>query len=722
MVLDPVWISFVGCIVRTIAGNTLAFGFALLALVGNLYSQDKLEEPRIFQYEFSREEIEGLGYKDLIQVLEYAPGASVSKTMLGFDRLALRGLRSDSRLQVRLNGARIQNAYNGLHFWGIDNSFLGTVNLLYGPGIQNRYANATEGVVEASTREIDGFYLEASGGSFSSISINSGGGFKTKHWDFALLAAAYTTEGPKLPIARDRYGFFSKKSPLAKTHASEDSFAVATKLEYASLSDADFTLSLSSHCFMESRSPYIGPYDTVSNASRLRWINWGSKLLAGVSPAKEFQVEFTLEVHGDVSSGKIEWAQTSRISKNVEQKQNPSIFGEESYKTLGIEAGVVLKNQFGQKHLLTSTVTTSLSGILKDTYSYKVAGKNSDYGNLSDVQGLPSKHNQVCTPWQINQNIFGSCRAELNVSFSYRWLPFSFLGVEGGVTLYEASDIGFEVARNTLPYLMLFTAFGSTTISLSYREGYRLPTLEEKYQTGTQAFAKISPGISVGNTDLIEEKSRTIELNLSILGDNNVFYWDLEASGYFQSTSNAIETIDFKGDLNTLLNSGTIETLGIDFSLKLHFSAKTYFFINLGWFRSNWKTYENGLAVCNSFFDSADKSKCSLLTNLPQMNASLGGQIDTLVGKFFVATRLHSERRNNMRSMLEVRRPYQIPSYFSLDLNYISAPLWEVLRFKFDISNLFDVKFQDEVPRPDLMPDLLPRGGIEIYAGVSLDF
>jgi hypothetical protein len=72
--------------------------------------------------------------------------------------------------------------------------------------------------------------------------------------------------------------------------------------------------------------------------------------------------------------------------------------------------------------------------------------------------------------------------------------------------------------------------------------------------------------------------------------------------------------------------------------------------------------------------------------------------------------------------VLESLRPYRIPAYALVGVQIRTQPILDRLELAFQIQNAFNYAHQDDVPRPDRMPGLLPREGVAMYGLARVRF
>jgi hypothetical protein len=80
-----------------------------------------------------------------------------------------------------------------------------------------------------------------------------------------------------------------------------------------------------------------------------------------------------------------------------------------------------------------------------------------------------------------------------------------------------------------------------------------------------------------------------------------------------------------------------------------------------------------------------------------------------------MVVRAGAERRNNTRSVLELIRRYKIPAYSLITAQVRTEPIGDHFELAVVVQNAFDHDMRDDVPRPDRMPNLLPREGVSAF-------
>lgn len=143
---------------------------------------------------------------------------------------------------------------------------------------------------------------------------------------------------------------------------------------------------------------------------------------------------------------------------------------------------------------------------------------------------------------------------------SYDWRD-SLQGMKyekkGDITYYDANHqraFNWEIMGK-------YTLDNADTLSLSYADRSRFPTLKERYTTSKPSrnqIALVNPGLK-------PERARSIDLTYNGRLSRD---WRYEASAYYNRVSDAILSHNLSADLIQNRNSGRVDYLGVDLSLQ----------------------------------------------------------------------------------------------------------------------------------------------------------
>ncbi|MGG5413208.1 TonB-dependent receptor plug domain-containing protein [Edwardsiella tarda] len=164
--------------------------------------------------------------------------------------------------------------------------------------------------------------------------------------------------------------------------------------------------------------------------------------------------------------------------------------------------------------------------------------------------------------WSLATEYQWSLLEDLDVvaGASYDWRD-SLQGMKyekkGDITYYDANHqraFNWEIMGK-------YTLDNADTLSLSYADRSRFPTLKERYTTSKPSrnqIALVNPGLK-------PERARSIDLTYNGRLSRD---WRYEASAYYNRVSDAILSHNLSADLIQNRNSGRVDYLGVDLSLQ----------------------------------------------------------------------------------------------------------------------------------------------------------
>jgi hypothetical protein len=203
--------------------------------------------------------------------------------------------------------------------------------------------------------------------------------------------------------------------------------------------------------------------------------------------------------------------------------------------------------------------------------------------------------------------------------------------------------------------------------------------------------------------------ARTAAFDAIYSGHTDTFRYRAELRAHYTGAAGSIVPIDQTGAGDTYTDQQTIHSGGLAAYARIGFLTRSYIRAGVAWNRS--------------LVSIAGISGSTVLTDTPQVSATLITNIE--IGPWadlMLGATLYSERRQNARVPAEQLRPYKIPPQTVVHATVRSRPLKGV-RFVVIAQNALDAARQDDLPRPDLFPQLVPREGLRLLGGLefSLD-
>lgn len=697
------------------------------AVVDDVVSQP--EVPPAPQHVVHREEIERMGARTLADVMQVLPGVSVSREVLGYTRVALRGLSGDARLLVLVDGHLVRNPYDGRTLWDLPAELLESVELTSGPVPGALPTPAPFGVLRVTTRRASGLAWRAYGGSFTTLATGGGAGVRFGGLSLFGSGQAQYADGPRLVVERDSFS----KTPFSRdgdlfTNGQKASGAVALGFDWDL---GTTTIYGRSHGLVEQRGPYVGYFDTVGEESRLGWTTGGASTGVQVNLGDVAHVDVKLfgDLHLIDRSLQLSprgYETPDRDDDGVIERFPEGVLAQESYAalTLGLVTDVGVRLFSGNELRGGLSLQHQTLPTYSLTANRSLQGAAQDVGPLDD---LTLREQGPCALWGASLDGLGVCRTTVSLYVGDVWQPFRGLYLDAGVAFTSFSDVELDLLTHVNPHVGLaWNLAERLTLRAHAATGLRPPTFQERHDQVALVSVDFSNGAYVGAPALRPESVRRLEAGGDYrfsLGDGRYTLW---TTTFLQTVDRAIERVDLTGNVEQPSNGGSWEMVGVEGGARARFTQGSFAYLNVSWFRGYFRAppdLDKEAPECAAWLweDKTAGVPCSLLTSTPQLRANLGINLDLGVMDVHAWTVLGAERRNNARSTLERLRPFQIPPYALVNITARTRPLFDVVGLELSAYNLLDHAWRDDVPRPDRMTALLPREGLSLYGGLFVE-
>jgi outer membrane receptor protein involved in Fe transport len=700
--------------------------------LASAYAQRTSEAPAIISVT-GRQRIVQMGARHLIDILKTVPGVETSVDITGFRRVAIRGLRKDARILLLVDGHRANNPYDGRTFWLIPAALIERVEVIRGPGSVLYGTGAFAGVINVVTRKKDGFDASVWGGSFNTVRGNGAGGGRIAGGEGFAAAEVSYTQGPSIAIEEDAFTNTGvvREATQMRTQANALNGGLTLKGDWTLSEANEAKIYGRAQVFGENRGPYIGAFDTVGADSSLTWVNWSTDVGYEQPLADVGALDIRAYADQHIVDRRLQLAPAGYTTPdrngdgNVESFPD-GVITELSYNavTLGSELRSTLR--LLESNVLVAGGVAEISGLPGGAFSLSANRdlQGAGVGNLGPIADLALPQNDPCALYGAQVGGFGACRLSLAGYVQDSWRVVESLQLTGGLRLSSFSDVNFDVLTHLTPRLgVVWTVVPDLTFKILAATAFRAPTFEEKYDQSSLAFADFSPGVHVGNPNLLPELIQTLDSGLTYDLSLGAMRYRLTGNGFFTRVSQSIEPIDESGNVEEIENAGGVDQTGLEGGARVEFPGGSYAYVNASWFRAYWKAVdEEGAPACAILpWEDSTLETCSLLTDVPQLRANLGVNVEIgELGTAHFLTQFGAERRNNVRSTLEQLRNFRIPPYALFHLSLRTRPFFDVVGLEGSLFNFLSFPLQDDVPRPDRVPGLLPREQIGAYAGVYL--
>ncbi|MBN2358896.1 MAG: TonB-dependent receptor [Deltaproteobacteria bacterium] len=670
------------------------------------YSQKTSEAAAIISV-VSRQRIAQMGARTLLDVLKSLPGVETSKDVSGFDHVAFRGVRNDAEILLLVDGHRWNNFYDGRPYWAIPADIIERVEVIRGPGSALYGTSAFMGVINVVTRETDGFWGNAGFGSYLEPQGALGGGFSFGGFTLHAAGDMQWTNGPSLPIAEDSASsvVLDRDPRDSRTQAWGFRTAAALKADYTSDLLAGGKVYGRGQLLYALRGPYIGRFDTAGPDSKLSWLVYS--LDAGYRQPFLGTGYFDFRLYGDQHIIDDLWQLTPYHYEypvaGEMQTFAEGVLSRTAYTadTVGAEA-LVNVPIFDVNRLVIGSQLEYL--FLPD------GGFLLEMNRTAEGVALP---NLAKPDVRLDQN--GQGRLSAAVYLQDEWQVFKPLFLTLGVRLSYFSDVNFDPLTQITPRAgLVWEIVDDLNLKLLYATAFRAPTFEEKYDQTPATFADFSPGVHLGNPDLLPEFIQTGEAGLSYDFTFAGFRYRVGGNAFFTQIRKSIDRIDESGVADPLKNSGGRDIVGAEIDARVEFTAGSYLYSTFGWLRAWQRVFDEEGA------ELPDES--TYLTDVPQYRLNIGANLEIGdLADLHLLTMFGGERRNNVRSTLESLRTYRIPPYALVNLSLRTKPILGLFGFALSLYNVLDFPYLDDVPRPDRVTGLLPREGVSLFGSVYLE-
>lgn len=653
---------------------------------------------------FSEDEMRQLGALLATDVLDAMPGFDVSRDVQGYHRLAVRGLRSAPEVLVLYGGHALNSPYDGKPLFALPTDGLERVEAIRGPGSALYGTGAFLGVVDLVPRRRDEVAASFRAGSFTTLQGAATAGHKWGAFGLYGDASVLTSQGYQAAVDRDLNSADLEKQGLKATDdkagKTNDKRLTLTAGIEGRLDAAGGKLSLSARGIREDRGALVGLFDAVGPDSRLQW-NVGMADLRFDRSVGSGAFSARLYVDGQ-STDRLFQITPANPAFTVGGSKTPTGLREQTrFGTRSVGGEVSGEIALHPTNRLDVGLSVAQHQLTSYEYLVDYTISGSTLTLLKDLQPLPGKELLQNDP-DIAKRLQGGLYVQ------DQWRPVEPLSLTLGIradliqlpTVDETTKkpTGTRFVPSLNPRLgVVVTALPTLSFKLLYGRAFRAPTMQEL--SDLSSANDYSSGRETGNPALGPTKVDTVELGAEQLLATSEGKLRLRGNLFWTRVTDPILAVDTSGNAVPLTNrSPGVDVKGAEAEVRFEASTRAHAFFNFSFFRAT------DLAALAEEF--------ALLTDVPQIRSNLGLVIP--VGPWLnldLLTQLGAERRNTVRSKLEALRRYRIPAYALVTAQLRTEPLWERLEFALTGYNVLQQNYQDDVPRPDRMPGLLPGPG-----------
>ncbi|MBI5509813.1 MAG: TonB-dependent receptor [Deltaproteobacteria bacterium] len=660
--------------------------------------------------------IASMGARTLADVLATFPGLEVTRDLSGFAHVAIRGVGGDGDVALLVDDQPVNDAYDGRALWDLPAGILHRVEVQIGPRRELAAADAVAGSVRVATGGAESQRMAIAAGTHASdrtsaaahrrgsYAASAHGGLRFAPLVLSGFAAVNADDGTEATISRDAFSTASGRSqtPGPARDGGLSLFAGAG----VSLSRLiPGTLDLLGRFAWEHRGAYVGRVDTYGPGGTI-----DAKLgLLQVRHALSFGDGRTLTTAVGLDAHQAErnyqltpagFAWGDRNGDGVPETFETGILETESHTTLAAFATVRTDLKLAAGHTLKAGVfaTRRQTGSLAVRRNVDSAGAARGLGQIElGAPIAPLARNlaalQIADDWAVNS------KTEVAV----------------GLGAAYVSDLErFEASKLLSPHVgVSYRPSDAWRLKALYGSSVRPPTFAERTdKSATSLPSALAADRFVGNPHLNASARHQVEAGVEARTTAADVALEAAVSGWYARLAAAIASVagsaatDPASQLARVDNRPPCDSFGADVEIRLALGGRSRVSLGGAWQRLR---------------EQSGAGRGTLLTTEPQLVGVLGLHVELpMVGGLDLIGRYGGERRNNARTVVERLRVYRLPAYTDITLAVRSPPLKDALRLGVAIHNLFDHDRRDPVPRPDLMPELLPREGFQILATVEV--
>lgn len=706
------------------------FGAEDVVTLATRQAQTVTEAPAIATG-ISEDQLKALGARILPDALKVVPGMDTSRDVQGFWRVAIRGLRADPEVLVLYDGHRLNNPYDGRAPLALGLENVERVEVIRGPGSALYGTGAFLGVVNVVPRRREELGAAVRLGAFETVDVSAAGGRKAGSISVFGDLSWRRSAGYRRAIDKDalaasllNQGLLSEGDPVGLTNDRHCNVNAGGEIRFAA-TRAD-TVVLSARLLNEGRGALLGPFDAAGDG-RLDW----RVVLADLKAVHRLETgRLQARLYFDVQD-ETRTFQLAPPGLRIAAIQSPSgVWETTSFGTVTLGAEGSIDVDLVRGNRLTVGLLVEQPQLTGYRYESNLCGSR-----LCAEQGLP----EFTTPpglvvWQELDSVRRRTTVGLHVQDLWRLAPPLTLtaGLRFDGFVLPAPDAACDptVSRcdptvsRFVPSVnprvgLVWSPGGGFSLKALYGRAFRAPTIQELAERIPST--ELSQGRFEGNPALRAPTIDTIELAAEWLGAVGEARVRVRGNAFFTHVSDPISPVDTSGNIVPLQNRAKgVVAVGAEGEVRFEVSTRAFTAVNCSWVRAMDMLLEPSNSI--GLVLAAGVPRTDLLTDVPQVRFNWVGQIP--IGPYLnlsVVAMQASERRNNVRSVLESLRPYRIPSYVLVNAQLRTEPLlWGMVELALQVQNAFDYDLRDDVPRPDRVPGLLPREGAAIYGVIRV--
>ena len=667
-----------------------------------------------------RDWIVASGARTLVDLLQFVPGLYVSRDVSGGYHVSMSGIAVDGGVLLTVAGHRLNALYDGATAWTLPAWMIERVLVLRGPASFDSGEGALAGMVTVElVSGMQGLAFRSRAGShlssndnlgqldpgpnnIGSYSLDGAGGLSFGAINFTLLGGLAYGSGVQRLIASD----FLSATGLSSTPTHTRDTAIQTAWALNGLWDAGSkgTLSWGAQLHYDKREGYIGKLNTAGPGSDLR----RRALLLHVehrlplTPTADIEIRAYLGHHAHDRLFMLAPPDyhTADTNGDGEDERFPAGLQERlAFSTLNAGVDMVAGLAVHDNHRFTLGLGADYQHLSHFIYQRNARRDGSAAEGLGeyDFKPLAGPYEEdgvgrprVYLSAKDHMHLGSALSADLGLRFDY----------VGESPISEAYAVGIYLTpQASISYLLL----DQLLLDLAFRQGFRAPTIADRYDargviTGHYGDLSIAPSVC-----------RLLQAGVEHAGPSAIGTFRFKLALYYQWVQGAVYRV-YDYPLPQPLTIANLHGPGLSMEIRLDLTRTNFLCFSGGWWRKQVTGHKQV------------PGGGGYITDQPQITASVRARFDIgNLAELSLSGLYASERRNNVRTAGERERSWSIPQFFRADIALRSKLLWRHLRVGLYMYNLFDTDQRDVPPRPEHLPDMVPRQGLSVLLGLEVE-
>lgn len=658
----------------------------------------------------SRSQIVDSGSNNLLDILRMAPGIQIVENINGYE-ISSRGLRSNNRIKIIIDGSEVQDVFTGFQFGEIDAGLIEQVEIYNGPDAVLGGVNVISAVVNVVLKKNYGLSINFKKGSFSNYSgsaILSQKVGSSKHY---IGISASSAQNEQIAIIPDYYlsGIIGNRILNDTSNKPRHSVSAFMSSDFLVIKKLDSHLAVNAELLWEKRGKQLNYNFAEGSKFDLNRLDWSGKVKWDILYGKQNVFEMQTWVGQNYVNNfyQLSYADSNlKSEKSALANVDDGVDLNRKYRTLNLGFALKNKSNLFAGNFLTVDSRIEVGGLIKDSFH-------------------PLFLNGDCLIYGDEWRLFDVCRMILSGAVLDEWQIDRHLKLWGGFRLFSFSDFSFAWHNNFYPKAgIMITPSNNWIVKLVFSQGLRLPTLEDKFDNSISDLVKITPASFQSNELLKPEKSRMIELNIAYVETYQQIKYFMQLSGHITKVTDAIEKFATSLVNYRLENNVDYLILGSGANAEVSFADGSYLFFNLSWYRAYWQKVDisgNWLCKTGGSLSPNSQNSCQEISSLPRLKMSAG--VNVMLGSWaslFCSLELGSERNSDELTEFSQAQIFNLSPYTLVNLSIKSKPIFGYLTLQGSVFNLFNFHNEYDALLPGIVSENSGRSGSFFYLGANV--